>query len=543
MTNLMIRSANTNHLWRSFGASILLLSICACGSGGGGSADSGAAPVADSPPPITTTPRSVSGAAVKGLISGARIEVRAIDSRGVGIGLPIQTTTTDASGNFSLTPLIEPGLVSSFGGRFTDESDQDPEGDGRRTIQLGADDVFESILFPGQTEVAITPYTQLLVIKSRREVSGDNFAQVLENNRRSAIAAFGFDPFNTLPTNPIAPEGDAGIEPRRYALMLGGIANAINSVSIQLGFAEPTFTIIQAVVDDLSDGRLDGMVGSDRLLVNVNGRSEAMPDNVSLADQSLRFANNNLDVYGGQRAAVDEEQLAEPGANELPQFSGTAQIEIPTGFRQRVSLGDIAAIDSDDGPVALRFTLLSLPPNGTFDLTGVVLAVGDSFTPEDVAAGALHYADAGSGASSSNIQLSVSDGADTVTTAITINALVDSVGGPNPVADSIFVDEGASTSVLVSGADSLLANDSDPDGDTLTAVLGAGPVHGSLILNTDGTFLYSHNGSETTEDSFTYRAADSTLQSPLVTVSIVINPDNDPPLFGRAPFGQANWAE
>ena len=42
----------------------------------------------------------------------------------------------------------------------------------------------------------------------------------------------------------------------------------------------------------------------------------------------------------------------------------------------------------------------------------------------------------------------------------------------------------------------MLANDTDADlpNDTLTAVLVAGPAHGNLTLNGNGTFSYTHDG-------------------------------------------------
>ena len=52
-----------------------------------------------------------------------------------------------------------------------------------------------------------------------------------------------------------------------------------------------------------------------------------------------------------------------------------------------------------------------------------------------------------------------------------------------------------------------------------------------LILNPNGTFIYTHNGGETTTDSFTYYAVDDTgLSSDTVSVSLCINPVNDCPV-------------
>jgi VCBS repeat-containing protein len=107
---------------------------------------------------------------------------------------------------------------------------------------------------------------------------------------------------------------------------------------------------------------------------------------------------------------------------------------------------------------------------------------------------------------------------------------------PVAVADSATVDEGGSVSVLDSGATSLLANDSDPDGDGLAVSPTplSGPDHGSVVLHPDGTFTYTHDGGETTADSFVYEVCDDGVEpGPLcssATVSITVNPVNDPPV-------------
>src|SRR5439155_1451284 len=76
----------------------------------------------------------------------------------------------------------------------------------------------------------------------------------------------------------------------------------------------------------------------------------------------------------------------------------------------------------------------------------------------------------------------------------------------------------------------VLINDSDVDGDTLSAVLVSQPTHGSLTLNSNGSFNYvpaaNYNGS----DSFTYKANDGQADSGIATVSITITGVNDAPL-------------
>lgn len=88
----------------------------------------------------------------------------------------------------------------------------------------------------------------------------------------------------------------------------------------------------------------------------------------------------------------------------------------------------------------------------------------------------------------------------------------------------------------LSGNLDVLANDTDADGDALSAVLVAGPKNddGNFVLNSDGTFSYTHNGSETTSDSFIYRPSDGILVGNAATVTIIINAVNDAPELVRA---------
>ncbi len=119
----------------------------------------------------------------------------------------------------------------------------------------------------------------------------------------------------------------------------------------------------------------------------------------------------------------------------------------------------------------------------------------------------------------------VQDG-NTVTVNITINALNDNA--PVTLKDSINVNEGATTTTLVSGNSSVLDNDTDADGkSTVTAILVTSVTNGVLSLNSDGTFSYTHNGSENLTDSFTYKTNDGNQDGNTVTVNITINPIND----------------
>ncbi|MEM6487161.1 MAG: Ig-like domain-containing protein, partial [Pseudomonadota bacterium] len=86
-------------------------------------------------------------------------------------------------------------------------------------------------------------------------------------------------------------------------------------------------------------------------------------------------------------------------------------------------------------------------------------------------------------------------------------------GAPVAVNDSFET----APDTAVSG--NVLGNDSDPDGDPLTAVLGTGPSNGSLMLNSDGSFTYTPDPGFVGTDSFTYSASDTVAATP-ATVTI-----------------------
>src|SRR5205085_9770136 len=80
------------------------------------------------------------------------------------------------------------------------------------------------------------------------------------------------------------------------------------------------------------------------------------------------------------------------------------------------------------------------------------------------------------------------------------------------------------------GAPGIVSNDSDVDGDVLSAVLVANPAHGTLSLSNNGAFLYTPSLNYTGLDTFTYVATDGALTSSVATVTITITPVNDAPV-------------
>ncbi len=117
------------------------------------------------------------------------------------------------------------------------------------------------------------------------------------------------------------------------------------------------------------------------------------------------------------------------------------------------------------------------------------------------------------------------DGAVSDEATVTVSVLC----SPPPLAiDDLYqVNEGGALDVDPPG---VVDNDDTTPVEPVTVTLVSGPSHGQLTLHADGSFEYVHDGSETTSDQFTYYISDSRNDSNTATVSIIVQPINDPPV-------------
>ena len=181
------------------------------------------------------------------------------------------------------------------------------------------------------------------------------------------------------------------------------------------------------------------------------------------------------------------------------------------------------------GPISGSFD----PPSGTLTLSGT-----DTVANYEAALRAVRYQNTSIGPNPAprTVSWNATDGttaSNTATSTITIGVINDS---PVAVDDAMAVVEGGTAIGLTvpPGATTVLFNDSDPDsGQTLTVTTTptTAPTNGSVILSANGTFSYTHNGSETLTDSFVYEVCDngSPVLCDTATVAIAIAPGNDAP--------------
>lgn len=324
--------------------------------------------------------RLVAGNGTKGPLVNATVELFELDVNGRAIGGPLTFTQTDNDGNWQLeVNRSDPVLVRVSGGSYVDEADTNLSS--RRVIELTDAQFLESVLMPGDSTVAVTVFTHALLEKSRRETGLNNFTDVLERNRALFTSAYGFDVLSILPANPLAPNGSP--DAVAYALSAGGVANAINALSIASSTALPEYVHILTVVEDLVDCRLDGVSTGGQ---SVSATLPSEYTELTLEQQVLRFRNNNFAVYDGVTPrAIDAVQCDELGGVPditAPQILAVAEnvvFEAQSAEGVMLSAAQIdqlvaqfAAADDRQGELDWSLGVNTALPLGVSTLTAVV---------------------------------------------------------------------------------------------------------------------------------------------------------------------------
>jgi large repetitive protein len=120
-----------------------------------------------------------------------------------------------------------------------------------------------------------------------------------------------------------------------------------------------------------------------------------------------------------------------------------------------------------------------------------------------------------------NVTVTASDG----NGGMVSTSFVWTITNPAPIAvnDSAVTAEDFPVTIAV------LANDSDPDGDTLS-ITTASAANGSVTINADGTISYTPNANFNGNDTITYTISDGNGGTSTAAVTVTVNAGNDAPI-------------
>jgi hypothetical protein len=260
-------STNMRHLraFRALSAMTLSASmLVACG--GGSSGGNGGSPSA--------TTGTLSGTATKGPVSGATVTAFAINNGAKGGQMG--SVQTDSNGNFTMTvhAYSGPVILQMHGGAYTDEAT------GVRMNMLNADDM--ACLLPSitvtvgsaMTGIQITPLTSMAHSWAEHISGGMTATNIMTANSHVGAAYVG-PGADIVMTHPIDPTvtgsaNGASIDAKNYGMMLA----AMSQEAHDLGMNTSSSAMITAMLDDASDGIMDGRLGSTA--INMSGMGGMM---------------------------------------------------------------------------------------------------------------------------------------------------------------------------------------------------------------------------------------------------------------------------
>jgi VCBS repeat-containing protein len=270
--------------------------------------------------------------------------------------------------------------------------------------------------------------------------------------------------------------------------------------------------------NDLDGDSLHTVVGSapshGTLTLDADGSFTYIPAANFNGSDSFTYRASDGALESNQATVTITVTASNDGPTAADDAYGTAEDTALT-----VAAPGVLANDTDPDGDALSVTVESLPAHGSLSLNG-----DGSFTYTPTA----DY----NGSDSFTYQASDSTvESSPATVTITVSAVNDA---PTAATDTYSSAEDTTLTVAAPG---VLSNDGDPDGNTLSAVLVAGPSHGALTLNANGSFTYTPTANYNGSDSFTYRASDGSLTSNLATVTLTVSAVNDAPTVTVAAGG------
>lgn len=175
------------------------------------------------------------------------------------------------------------------------------------------------------------------------------------------------------------------------------------------------------------------------------------------------------------------------------------------------SLGD--DVDSDDDGTTLTYSIVTGPSEGSASITGTSLSFDPGSDFQDLDDGETRTV---------TIEVMATDSHGATAT----NTMSVVVGGVNDAPVAIAAAFSGDEDTNIAGAVAA----TDADGDALTYSVVTGSANGSVVMNADGTFVYTPSGDYNGADSFTFIANDGSRDSAPQTVSLTVNAVNDAPV-------------
>jgi VCBS repeat-containing protein len=307
----------------------------------------------------------------------------------------------------------------------------------------------------------------------------------------------------------------------------GGLADSAD-VTIHLSDANERPAVGDAVFNLAENSPLGTVVGTVSAADPDAGETLTFAITGGNASGTFAVVESTGDIVVADPAALDYEATAGFSLTVRVQDSGglsdtaTVSVNLTDVNEAPVAGGDVYGGD-EDVPLAVAAAdgLLQNDADEDGDALSAVLSTGPSH-------GQVHLADDGSFTYTPNADFDgtdrfvyrASDGTLQSSSTTVVISLTPVNDAPVSANDSYRVE--TDQSATVHAVHGVLANDWDVDGDVLTVQLVREPLHGTLTLNSDGSFTFVPEAGFSGDDGFSYRATDGTVTSDEATVAIAV---------------------
>ncbi|MHA2774709.1 tandem-95 repeat protein, partial [Vibrio harveyi] len=250
-------------------------------------------------------------------------------------------------------------------------------------------------------------------------------------------------------------------------------------------------------------------------------------------NDQLTITNASVPAEQGTVTIVDGKLVFTPAEN----FNGDATISYTISDGQLTDDATVAVTVNpvNDAPVAVDDTVTtdedtavtidvlandSDPENDTLTITAASVPAEQGTVA--IVDGKLVFTPAENFNGDATISYTISDGqlTDDATVAVTVNPVNDA---PVAVNDAVSTDEDTAVTIDV------LANDSDPENDTLTITVASVPAEQGTVAIVDGKLVFTPAENFNGDATISYTISDGQLTND-ATVAVTVNPVNDAPV-------------
>ena len=336
-------------------ATLLVVTGCGGGGGGGGSvAGVGSGGTG-----------SISGIATAGPVSNATVTAYGISNG--QMGAQIATATTDANGAFTMNigSYTGPVMLQVSGGSYTDEATG-------TVMPMAAGDVMTAVLptvTAGATNsgIQVTPVTAMAQTMAQHMSGGMTDANIAAANTAMGNNFSVSDILHVQPMNPLAAGSGTGAnqDAQNYGMTLA----AMSQYAQTLGLSTSS-TMITAMMNDASDGVLDGKAGT--VPVQMGGMGGMMLP-ATAGTTGMGAAMNTFMTSAQNKSGVTTATLVNKlnGASGQITSGGSAMMNATvsgTVFNGPVSKATVMAFAVNSGAMGAQIASIATDSQGNFTL-------------------------------------------------------------------------------------------------------------------------------------------------------------------------------